>query len=269
MIFPMIFPLTIFFLMSLLFQLFFLLFLIMSGVQVHIPIYRSWQAPILVLCADLWLSSVLGCQQSFVINRRARFIKPSHHLKLNNNYYMHYFYIILIILNAWSGLSSSKHRPTHCRTTYIDSMRGIIPLHQEESSHCGHMGSIHAIFFCIICIMSILFQIIPIISKIQKCDLGAYSLQKPCQLAQPPLAVSEHTNQEHKGLNHQAPRSLLPLWQLAQLAHRNRTCGCTRAIQSATQSWNYHPMHQLSRQWQCTFPARRDLQFRVLPEPVK
>jgi len=179
-IFPIIFRLTIiFFIMSLLFQLFFLLFLIMSGVR--IPIYRSWQTPILVLCAELWLSSVLGCQRSFVINRGACFIKPSQHMRLNNNYYTHYFYIILIILNVWPGLSSSKHRPTHCRTTCIESMRGIIPLHQEESSHCWHMGPIHAIFFCIICIMSILFQIIPIISKIKKCDLGAYSLQKTCQ----------------------------------------------------------------------------------------
>ncbi len=35
-------------------------------------------------------------------------------------------------------------------------------------------------FFFIICIMSLLFHIIPIISKIKKCDLGAYSLQKTC-----------------------------------------------------------------------------------------
>ncbi len=28
-------------------------------------------------------------------------------MKLNNNYYTHYFYIILIVLNVWPGLSSS------------------------------------------------------------------------------------------------------------------------------------------------------------------
>jgi hypothetical protein len=72
--------------------------------------------------------------------------------------------------------------------------------------------------------------------KIKKCDLGAYSLQKTCQLAHSPLGVSEHTNQEHQGLNHQAPRSLLPLWQLAQTAHQNRSCGCMRATQSAIQA---------------------------------
>ncbi len=61
------------------------------------------------------------------------------------------------------------------------------------------MGPINAIFFCIICIMSLLFHIIPIISKIKKCDLGAYSLQINCQLAHPPLRVSEHTHQSIKG----------------------------------------------------------------------
>jgi hypothetical protein len=92
-------------------------------------------------------------------------------------------------------------------------------------------------FLSFICIMSILFkfQIIPIISKTEKCNLSAYSLQKTCQSAQPPLAVSEHTNQEHKGLNHQAPRSILPWWQLMHPAHRNRSHGCMRAIQSAIQ----------------------------------
>ncbi len=67
-----------------------------------------------------------------------------------------------------------------------------------------------------------LFRIILIISKIKKCYLGAYSLQITCRLAHPPLGVSEYTHQEHQGLNHQAPRSLLPRWQLAQPAHRNR-----------------------------------------------
>jgi hypothetical protein len=68
----------------------------------------------------------------------------------------------------------------HCRTTCLESIRGIMPLHQEEISHCWQMGPIHAMLFYIICIMSLLFHIIPIISKIKKCNLGAYSLQKTC-----------------------------------------------------------------------------------------
>jgi hypothetical protein len=46
-------------------------------------------------------------------------------------------------------------------------MRGIMPLHQEESSPCWHMGPIDAIAFCIIHIMSLLFHIILIISEIK------------------------------------------------------------------------------------------------------
>ncbi len=97
-IFLLFFPLTfIFSIMSLLFQLFFLFFFILPGVRcVCILIYRSWQTPILVLSTERWLSSVLGCQRSFVINRAARFIKPSQHMKLNNNYFMHYFYLYLL-----------------------------------------------------------------------------------------------------------------------------------------------------------------------------
>jgi hypothetical protein len=86
-------------------------------------------------------------------------------------------------------------------------MRGIMPSHQEGNSPCWHMGPIHAIFFCIIRIISLLFQIILIISEIKNAiwvKLGVYSLQKTCQSARSSLEISEHTNQEHQGLNYQA-----------------------------------------------------------------
>ncbi len=66
--------------MTLLYLLFLLLFLIISGVRV--PIERSWQTPILVLCAKRWLISVQERQQCFVMNGRACFINISQHIQL-------------------------------------------------------------------------------------------------------------------------------------------------------------------------------------------
>ncbi len=114
-IFPIIFPLTIllFFLwlLSLLLYYYyniiiliiFILFLIISGV--HIPIYRSWQTQILVLCAERWLTSVLGRKGCFVINRRACFINPSQHIQLNENYYTNYILYYTYYFDFWPGLS--------------------------------------------------------------------------------------------------------------------------------------------------------------------
>ncbi len=56
---------------------------------------------------------------------------------------------------------------TYAGHIYNESMRGIMPSHQEESSPCWQMGPIHAIFSCIIRIMSLLFRIKKI-SIIQK-----------------------------------------------------------------------------------------------------
>ncbi len=53
----------------------------------------------------------------------------------------------------------------HCRPTYKDSMRCIMPSHQEENFPSCHMGPIHG--FCIIRIISLLFAIILIISDIK------------------------------------------------------------------------------------------------------
>jgi hypothetical protein len=44
----------------------------------------------------------------------------------------------------------------HCRLTYNESIRGIMPSDQDESTPCCHMGPIHALFFCIIRIISLL-----------------------------------------------------------------------------------------------------------------
>ncbi len=54
------------------------------------------QTPILVLCAERWLSSVLGRQRSFVMSRGPCFIKPNQHSKLNDNYYTHCFILYLL-----------------------------------------------------------------------------------------------------------------------------------------------------------------------------
>ncbi len=88
---------------TLLFWLIFLFFFIILGV--HIPIYRSWQTPILVLCAERWLRSVLGRKGSFMINRRACFINPSQHIQLNENYYTNYFLSYTYYFDFWPGLS--------------------------------------------------------------------------------------------------------------------------------------------------------------------
>jgi len=73
--------------------------------------------------------------------------------------------IIPIMSNVCPGFSSSKlhsslalqSQPMHCRPTYIDPMRCIMPSHQQESSPSCHMGPIHALFFCIILINSLLY----------------------------------------------------------------------------------------------------------------
>jgi hypothetical protein len=67
-----------------------LLFFIISGV--HVPIERSWQTPILVLCAKRWLISVQERQQYFGMNRRACFINTSQHIQLYKDYYTYYFF---------------------------------------------------------------------------------------------------------------------------------------------------------------------------------
>ena len=65
--------------------------------------------------------------------------------------------IIPIISNVCPRFSSLQSQPTHCRPTYIDPMRCIMPSHQQESSPSCHMGPIHAFFFCIIRIISLLY----------------------------------------------------------------------------------------------------------------
>jgi hypothetical protein len=65
--------------------------------------------------------------------------------------------IIPIMSNVCPGFSSLQSQPTHCRPTYIDPMRCIMPSHQQESSPSCHMGPIHALFFCIIRIISLLY----------------------------------------------------------------------------------------------------------------
>ncbi len=129
------------------------------------PIY--WQMPFLVLCTEQLLSSVQERQQSFQMNRLARFIKPSQQLQLNKDYYTHDLFYWPIILNVWPGLSSLLPWPTHYRPTYNDFMRGIMPWHQEASSPCCHICPIHAPCFCIIHIITLLFAIILILSKLE------------------------------------------------------------------------------------------------------
>ena len=68
--------------------------------------------------------------------------------------------IIPIISNVCPGFSSLQSQPMHCRPTYIDPMRCIMPSHQPQSSPSCHMGSIHAVFFGIIRIKSLLYPII-------------------------------------------------------------------------------------------------------------
>jgi hypothetical protein len=102
-----------------------------------------------------------------------------------------------------------------------------MPSYQEESSPCWYISPIHAILFFIICItfsfvfftLYHYFSLLTHYFRKQECNLGAYSLQKTCQFAHPKLGISEHTNQEHQGLNHQAPKCPLPWWQLQQPAH--------------------------------------------------
>ncbi len=64
--------------------------------------------------------------------------------------------------------------------TYNESSRGIImmPLNQEESSHCYHMGPILALFFWIIRIISLLFSIILIIAQNRNCILVCIHCRK-------------------------------------------------------------------------------------------
>ncbi len=86
---------------------------------------------------------------------------------------------------------------------------------------------------CIISITSLLFLIILIVFAIKMlfgCLLIAENL---------PICTTTTEDQwaykpKHQGLNHQAPKCPLPLWQqLQQAHHRDRSRGCTRVIQHA------------------------------------
>ncbi len=91
LIFPMISPLTIFFLLYHYFNITISIFFLLIVSGVNILIYWSWQMPILVLCAEQWLTSVHGLQWSLMINKWACFIKQSQLFHLNKDYYTHYF----------------------------------------------------------------------------------------------------------------------------------------------------------------------------------
>ena len=94
-------------------------------------------------------------------------MKPNSNIPLKKTIIRIISCIIPIISIVCPEFSSLKHRPTHCMTTYNDSMRCITALHQEQSSASCHVGPIHSLSFGIIRINSLLFTIILIISKIR------------------------------------------------------------------------------------------------------
>ncbi len=70
------------------------------------------------------------------------------------------------------------------------------------------MGPILAIFFYTISIISLLLPFVLIISEIKNAIL--VHIRVHCRKLANLQGISEHTNQEHQGLNHQAPKWLLP-----------------------------------------------------------
>ncbi len=159
-----------------------------------------------------------------------------------------------------------------CRPKYNESeaTRCIMPLDQDKSSPCCHMGPIIVLLFCIIQIISLLYHYYTHYFRNQKCNLGAYSWQKTCQSAHPPLGISGHyTNQKHQGLNYQVPECHLPRWQLQQQAHLDRSCGFTLAIQhTINQSPNASTVTAMAARFSCQTWSSNSLGFPNPPGSV-
>ncbi len=139
--------------------------LIILGVR--IPIDRSWQTPILVLCAEWWLISVQEHLQCFGMNRRALFIKISQDVQLNEDYNTHYLFYytyhfecltrIAQLVTSIDALQADIQRIYEVYNA-MESRRKLFLLSQGPNS-CP--------FFCIIHIMSLLFAIMLMISKLE------------------------------------------------------------------------------------------------------
>ncbi len=150
-----------------------------------IPISRSLQTPILVLCAQRWLISLQQHQQSFgmTTGRQACFMKPSQHIQLNEDYYTHYF---LYYTYYFGCLSRIQQLVTSTYALQADTQRIYEVHHAIESRRKLSLLS-HGPYLCrsllfythcftIISLLYVLFQN-------WKRRLGAHSLQKICQSA--------------------------------------------------------------------------------------
>ena len=180
-----------------------LLILIISGFV--IPIFRSWQTPILVLCAERWLISVQERQQSFGMTRQALFAKPSPPIQVNKDYYTHYFLYYTYYFECLSriqqpvtstyALQADIHRSYEMYVA-ITSTRKLSFLSHGPNSCPFLLYYTH--YITIISYYTYYF-INP------KQHLGAYSLPETFQLAHPPQWISQHTNTEPPGLIHRSP----------------------------------------------------------------
>ena len=169
------------------------------------------------------------------MNMHAHFTQQSQHFQLNNDYYTHYF---LYYAYYFQCLCRIELLVTSTYALQADIQRIYERYHATASrrklSLLSHWPSLcpfllyYSHYITIISLLYVLFQN-------WKRRLGVYSLQKTCQSAHPPQGISEHTNQEHQGLNHQAPKRLLPRCQMQQPAHPDRSCRCTQANPHAIQ----------------------------------
>ncbi len=105
-----------------------------------IPISRSLQTPIVVLCTQQWLLGLQQHQQSFWRTSQTCSWSHINIFSWTKTIIRIMSCIIPVISNVCPGFSSLYPRPTHCRPTSNETVRCIMPSDQEESSPCYHMG---------------------------------------------------------------------------------------------------------------------------------
>ncbi len=142
-------------------------------------------------------------------------------------YYTYYFDCLTRIKQLASTYALQDNVPQIYERYYIIASRGRLSLLAHGPNPCHFLlNYLHYVNF-------ISYYHDTYYFKNKKRLFGCVFIAENLLIGTSTTGVSEHTHQEHKGLNHQAPRSLLPRWHLAQPAHRTRSRGCTRAIQCA------------------------------------
>ncbi len=132
-------------------------------------------------------------------------MKQKLHIQLREDYYTHYF---LYYLYYFDCLSRIQQLVTWAYALQADIQRFYEMYHAITSRRklffLSHGPNSCPFLLYYTHYITIIFYYTYYFIN-QNRHLGAYSMQKTCQLAHPPRGIRQHTIQEHQELNHQSP----------------------------------------------------------------